>query len=86
MEGGLALAVDRGVRIVVNAGGLNPACLTARLRELADKLGVTARFAYVAGDDLTARAGELGLGTDPGVRPVCDAGHGPGRPDRTGQP
>ena len=63
MEECLALAVERGVRIVVNAGGLNPAGLTARLRELAERLGVAARFAYVEGDDLTARAAELGLGT-----------------------
>jgi len=62
MEECLATAVERGVRIVVNAGGLNPAGLTARLRELAGKLGVKARFAYVEGDDLTARAAELGLG------------------------
>ncbi|HEV7965543.1 MAG TPA: acyclic terpene utilization AtuA family protein [Actinoplanes sp.] len=63
MEDCLSAAVDRGVRIVVNAGGLNPAGLTARLRELAGRLGVTARFGYVEGDDLTARAGELGLGS-----------------------
>jgi hypothetical protein len=63
VEDCLSTAVDRGVRIVVNAGGLNPAGLTARLRELAGRLGVTARFGYVEGDDLTARAGELGLGT-----------------------
>ena len=62
MEECLATAVERGVRIVVNAGGLNPAGLTARLRELADKIGIKARFAYVEGDDLTARAAELGLG------------------------
>jgi hypothetical protein len=62
MEDCLKLAVDRGVRIVVNAGGLNPAGLTAKLRELAGKLDIAARFAHVEGDDLTARAAELGLG------------------------
>jgi hypothetical protein len=62
MDECLSSAVDRGVRIVVNAGGLNPAGLTARLRELAERLGVTAKFAYVEGDDLLARAAELGLG------------------------
>ena len=35
MEECLGLAVDRGVRIVVNAGGLNPAGLATALRELA---------------------------------------------------
>ncbi len=63
MEDCLGLAIDRGVRIVVNAGGLNPAGLTAKLREIAGKLGVAARFAYVEGDDLATRAAELGLGT-----------------------
>jgi hypothetical protein len=63
MEDCLGLAIDRGVRIVVNAGGLNPAGLTAKLREIAGKLGVTARFAHVEGDDLAARAAGLGLGT-----------------------
>lgn len=62
MEDSLGLALDKGVQLVVNAGGLNPAGLTAELRELAEKLGLTARFAYVEGDDLSARATELGLG------------------------
>ena len=35
MEECLGLAVERGVRIVTNAGGLNPAGLAGRLRELA---------------------------------------------------
>ncbi|MGH3439790.1 MAG: acyclic terpene utilization AtuA family protein, partial [Sciscionella sp.] len=62
MEDCLGLAIDKRVRIVVNAGGLNPAGLTAALRQLARKLGVPARFAHVEGDDLVASATELGLG------------------------
>jgi len=62
MEECLGLAGDRGVRIVVNAGGLNPAGLAAALRDLADRLGVPAAVAFVEGDDLLPRAGELGLG------------------------
>src|SRR5699024_3404488 len=62
LEDCLGLALDKGVRIVANAGGLNPAGLVARLRELAERLGLDASFAHVEGDDLTARAGELGLG------------------------
>jgi Acyclic terpene utilisation family protein AtuA len=56
------LAVERGVRLVVNAGGLNPAGLAAMLREISASLGLALRVAYVEGDDLTHRAGELGLG------------------------
>ncbi len=62
----VGLAVDRGVRLVVNAGGLNPAGLAGRLRELTESLGLRVRVAHVEGDDLTSRAGELGL-RDPGV-------------------
>jgi hypothetical protein len=63
MEECLGLAVDRGVRIVVNAGGLNPAGLADALRALAVRLGVDVGVAHVEGDDLLARAGELGLGS-----------------------
>lgn len=57
----LALARERGVRLVTNAGGLNPAALAARLRELAASQGLEVEIAHVAGDDLLARAAEFGL-------------------------
>jgi hypothetical protein len=62
MEECLGLAVDRGVRIVVNAGGLNPAGLAVALGELAARLGLDVAVAHVEGDDLLPRAAELGLG------------------------
>ncbi|MBF6175412.1 acyclic terpene utilization AtuA family protein [Nocardia blacklockiae] len=62
VEDCLGLALEGGVRLVANAGGLNPAGLARRLREVADKIGVTARVAHVEGDDLLPRAAELGLG------------------------
>jgi hypothetical protein len=55
LEECLGLARERGVRIVANAGGLNPAGLAARIRELSDRLGLETRVAHVEGDDLTAR-------------------------------
>ncbi|MFG2135422.1 acyclic terpene utilization AtuA family protein [Streptomyces sp. NPDC048650] len=55
LEEGLGLATDRGVRIVTNAGGLNPAGLADAVRELAQKVGVRVRVAHVEGDDLTGR-------------------------------
>ncbi|NUP53243.1 MAG: DUF1446 domain-containing protein [Catenulispora sp.] len=61
MEDALGLALDRGVKIVTNAGGLNPAGLAARLRDLAAKLGLDAAVAHVEGDDLLPRAAELGF-------------------------
>ena len=63
LEQCLGLAKDRGVRIVANAGGLNPAGLADAVRTLADKLGVGVSVAHVEGDDLLARAAELGLGS-----------------------
>nr|WP_280413534.1 DUF1446 domain-containing protein [Nocardia asiatica] len=59
----LGLALERKVRIVANAGGLNPAGLAERLRKLAADLGLDAKIAHVEGDDLVARAAELGFGT-----------------------
>jgi Acyclic terpene utilisation family protein AtuA len=61
LEDCLGLALDRGVRIVSNAGGLNPAGLAERVREIASALGVSARVGYVEGDDLLSRAAELGF-------------------------
>lgn len=52
LEQCLGLALDQGVRIVANAGGLNPAGLADAVRELAQRLGVPARVAHVEGDDL----------------------------------
>jgi Acyclic terpene utilisation family protein AtuA len=63
MEKSLGLAVDRGVKIVTNAGGLNPAGLAQRLRDLAASLGIDVAIAYVEGDDVLPRADKLGLGT-----------------------
>jgi hypothetical protein len=63
LEECLGLAHDRGVRIVTNAGGLNPAGLTEAVRALAERLGIPVRVAHVEGDDLQPRAEELGLGT-----------------------
>ncbi|MEV7866865.1 acyclic terpene utilization AtuA family protein [Streptomyces sp. NPDC088124] len=55
LEEGLGLAHERGVRIVTNAGGLNPAGLADAVRELADRVGVPVRVAHVEGDDLLRR-------------------------------
>ena len=63
LEECLGLARDRGVRIVTNAGGLNPAGLAQAVRALAERLGVPVMVAHVEGDDLLPRAAELGLGS-----------------------
>ncbi|MFD9683154.1 acyclic terpene utilization AtuA family protein [Rhodococcus sp. NPDC059969] len=63
VEDTLGLALDKGVKIVANAGGLNPAGLADALREVNAKLGLKAKIAHVEGDDLVSRADELGLGS-----------------------
>ncbi|MGW6200218.1 acyclic terpene utilization AtuA family protein [Kribbella sp. NPDC055110] len=63
LESGLGEALDRGVKIVSNAGGLNPFGLAQAITDLADKLGLHPKIAYVEGDDLLDRSEELGLGT-----------------------
>ncbi len=55
----LGEACERGIKIVVNAGGLNPAGLATEVRKLAEGLGVAAKVAHVEGDDLLPRLGEL---------------------------
>ncbi|WP_018801740.1 acyclic terpene utilization AtuA family protein [Salinispora arenicola] len=52
LEGTLGTAQERGVRIVTNAGGLNPAGLAAAIRSLAERLGLDVRVGYVEGDSL----------------------------------
>ncbi len=63
LEDCLGEARDRGVRIVTNAGGLNPAGLAGAIRVLAERLGIDVRIAHVEGDDLLSRAADLGLGS-----------------------
>ncbi|MEU8837854.1 acyclic terpene utilization AtuA family protein [Streptomyces roseus] len=52
LEQSLGLARERGVRIVANAGGLNPAGLADAIRTLAAEAGVPVSVAHVEGDDL----------------------------------
>ncbi len=57
----MGLALERGVKIVANAGGLNPAGLVDKLREIAKAQGLDPQIAYVQGDDLMPRVNELGI-------------------------
>ncbi len=52
VEDCLGLALEKGVKIVSNAGGLNPAGLADRLREVARGLGLDPAIAHVEGDDV----------------------------------
>jgi hypothetical protein len=81
VEDCLGTALERGVKIVSNAGGLNPAGLADRLREVASGLGLDAKIAHVEGDDvrglsfdgaLTANAYLGGFGIAAALRQGAD--------------
>ena len=52
MRSSMKDALERGVRIVTNAGGVNPLGCRDALLSLADELGVSPKIAVVLGDDL----------------------------------
>src|SRR5260221_7692535 len=81
----IGTCLDRGITIVVNAGGLNPAGLAGRLREIASRLGLAPKIAHVEGDDLLDRIGDLTAAgpalAPPGTgEPRAKAGGTPGTP------
>ena len=53
LEDVLADCLGRGIRIVSNAGGLNPRACAAKVEQIASDLGRTVRVAVVDGDDAT---------------------------------
>jgi hypothetical protein len=59
MEDVLGTCVDRGIRVVSNAGGLDPEGLAAALAELGATLGIPLRVGVVTGDDLMPRLRDL---------------------------
>ncbi len=59
MEGIMGTCLDKRVKVVVNAGGLNPAGLADGLRSIAKTLGIHPSISYIDGDDLMPQLGEL---------------------------
>jgi hypothetical protein len=72
----------RGIRIVSNAGGVDPAGLAEAVHELAVRHKVRPRVAFVTGDDLVPRfdeltaSGESWVNLDTG-EPFAQTGHAP---------
>jgi len=66
IESVLPAVLDRGVRVIANAGGVNPPACAAAVKEVSDKRGGRGklRLGVVTGDDLLARLDDL-----------IDAGH-----------
>lgn len=59
MEHVMRTCLDRGIKVVSNAGGLDPDGCADAIAEVADKLGLSPTIAYVAGDDVLDRLDEL---------------------------
>jgi hypothetical protein len=79
LEEVLGTCLDRGIKIVANAGGLNPLGLADEVTALAGRLGLAPRVAAITGDDLSDRIPELqAAGIDlahlDSGRPLADAG------------
>ncbi len=79
LEQVLGTCLERGIKIVSNAGGLDPAGCADAVRELARRAGLAPVVAHVEGDDLLERlsglmtAGHDLANTDSGAR-LADAG------------
>jgi hypothetical protein len=59
MEQVLGTCIERGIKVVSNAGGLDPQGLADQVRGIADHLGITVRIGVVSGDDLMPRLEDL---------------------------
>ncbi|MFH2064590.1 MAG: acyclic terpene utilization AtuA family protein [Pseudomonadota bacterium] len=59
MEQVMGQCLDKNIKVVANAGGLNPKGLAAKLEELAGVLGIHPKIAYIEGDNLLPRIPEL---------------------------
>ena len=76
----VGLCAERNIKIVSNAGGLNPAGMAQEVQTILDELGVSATVAYIDGDDLLPRIpalqaeGEAFLNMDRAI-PLVDSGN-----------
>jgi hypothetical protein len=59
LEEVMGTCLDKSIRVVVNAGGLNPGALAEAVERLAAKLGLRPKVAWIGGDDLMPRLKEL---------------------------
>ena len=84
MEQVMGTCLENGIKVVSNAGGLDPGGCAEAVQDIADTLGLTPTIAYVDGDDLMPRLAELA--TSGSITPFDDGvtyGDGSlGDPDR----
>ncbi|NJP23196.1 DUF1446 domain-containing protein [Microbispora hainanensis] len=83
MEQVLGTCLDRGIKVVANAGGLDPAGCAEAVSALADRLGLRASVAHVTGDDLMPLAEppvNIDTGETLGATPLTANAYLGGRP------
>ena len=59
MEQVMGTCLDKSIKVVSNAGGLDPDGCAEAVSEVADKLGLNPTIAYVTGDNLLPRLDDL---------------------------
>src|SRR4051812_11159022 len=59
MEDVLGTCLEKGIKVVANAGGLNPAGCAAAIEKLAADAGLAVKVGYVDGDNLIGRLDDL---------------------------
>lgn len=59
LEPVLGVVLEKGIKVVVNAGGLNPSGLAAAVAAMAARAGLTPKLATLQGDDLKPHLGRL---------------------------
>ena len=72
MDDVMGTCLDRGIKVVSNAGGLDPAGCAEAVQEVADRLGLSPTIAYVDGDDLLPRIAELAAAD--AIQPFSEGG------------
>ena len=74
MEQVMGTCLDKGIKVVSNAGGLDPDGCADAVAEAADKLGLSPSIAYVSGDNLLGRLDELDLAHFETGEPIGEPG------------
>ena len=64
MAPNLAEIAAQGVKVIANAGGVNPAACAEALRVLIREQGLDLKVGVISGDDLSARASEFSAATE----------------------
>jgi hypothetical protein len=62
MKPNLPAIAEQGIKVIANAGGVNPRACSEFIRELINEAGLELNVAVVAGDDLLSRANEFAEG------------------------